>query len=163
VATFNESKRDEIKPYKYGTEYNFAKTSRNALAALLNDNVCIISFIRRELPPNKKRHPDPINARRRMLCTNCISFLDSYNGRIKISFENPKGIGLPFDPLSRNLLVTWDILQIDYRLINMDDCYLNYVYPVNTPQTRNIFWRELFNKTFYLMSSAEKYGWMNTW
>jgi hypothetical protein len=53
--------------------------------------------------------------------------------------------------------------MIDYRVINMNDCYLNYAYPINDRQTRNMFWREIFNKTFYLMSPQEKYGWMNTW
>ena len=163
MAAPKEPKRDEIKPYKYGVEYNMSRVPRNALAALLQNNVCIISIIRRVQPPDKSRHPQPINSVRRMLCTNCYSFLASYNGKMKISFEEVNGRGLPYDPMKYNLLPVWDILMIDYRVINMDDCYLNYVYPVNDKTFRNMFWREVFNKTFYLMSPAEKYGWMNTW
>jgi len=163
VADPKEPKRDEIKPYKYGTEYNMAKVSRNTLASLLQNNVCILSIIRRVQPPDKSKHPRPINARRRMLCCNSIEFLESYNGRLKLGHFNPKGVGLPYDPTAYNLLPTWDLLMIDYRVINMDDCYLNYAYPINTREMRNMFWREIFNKTFYLMSPIEKYGWMNTW
>jgi hypothetical protein len=45
----------------------------------------------------------------------------------------------------------------------MDECYLNYEYPVITQDQKDKFWSEMFNKTFYLMSTEEKYGWMNKW
>jgi hypothetical protein len=102
------------------------------------------------------------NTYRRMLSTNCYDFLNSYNGKVKIGYKARTG-SMPYNPAKYNLICAWDILMIDYRMINMNRCYLNYEYPVNTPQERNMFWRDCFNKTFYLMSPAEKEGWMSTW
>jgi hypothetical protein len=115
-----------------------------------------------ELIGSNKYEPDTFNFLS-LNINNNVDFLESYNGKVKLGHFNPKGVGLPYDPMSYNLLATWDLLMIDYRVINMDDCYLNYTYPINDRQTRNMFWREIFNKTFYLMSPLEKYGWMNTW
>lgn len=157
MATPNEPKRQEIKPYKYGTEFNNKLVNYGELDSLLRTNVCIISFYRRHPVTGK-------NSYRRMLCTNSMDFLMSYNGRIKIGFKLRQPIqGPPYDPASYNLICTWDILQIDYRMVNMNKCFLIYQYPVTTPQERNMFWREVFNKTFYLMTPLEKLGWMSTW
>lgn len=102
------------------------------------------------------------NRYRRMLCTNCNDFLNSFNGRMVINYRPPRQAPV-FDPRSKNLIITWDILMQDWRCINMDECYLNYEYPVITEDQKSKFWDEMFNKTFYLMSTEEKYGWMNEW
>ena len=151
-----EPKRDQIKQYKYGTEFNNKAVSYSEMLSILSQNVCVISVLRRHPVTGK-------NSYRRMLCTNCVSFLDSYNGKVKIGFRPPTGGGVGYDPAKYNLIPTWDILMIDYRMINMDRCYLNYQYPVDTKEERNMFWRDLFNKTFYLMTPPEKEGWMTMW
>lgn len=150
-----EPKRQEIKPYKYGTEFNNKLVSFSELDSLLRTNVCIISILRRHPVSGK-------NSFRRMLCTNSLELLGSYNGRVKLSYRPPTQPP-PYHPPKYNLICAWDLLMIDYRMINMNKCYLNYQYPVTTQQERNMFWRELFNKTFYLMTSEEKLGWMSTW
>ena len=150
-----EPKRDEIRPYKYGTEFNNKLVSMGELNTLLRSNVCIISFVRKHPVTGRK-------AVRRMLCTNSVDLLFSYNGKVKLSFRPPSQPP-PYDPSKYGLVCAWDILMIDYRMINAKSCYLNYQYPVTTKQERNMFWRELFNKTFYLMSAAEKEGWMWHW
>jgi len=150
-----ERKRDEIRPYKYGTEFNNKRVSMSELDNLTRSNVCIVSFLRRHPVANKNEY-------RRILCTNSVDLLYSYNGRVKLNYRPPRN-PLPYDPKKYNLVCVWDILMIDYRMISMDNCFLNYQYPVTTKQERNMFWRELFNKTFYLMSSYEKEGWMSTW
>lgn len=150
-----QPKRNEIKPYKYGTEFNNKLVSMGELDRLLRSNVCIISFVR--------KHPvSGRNAIRRMLCTNSVDLLGSYNGRVKLSYRPPSQPP-PYNPANYGLVCAWDILMIDYRMINAQKCYLNYQYPVTLKEERNMFWRELFNKTFYLMSSKEKEGWMWYW
>lgn len=150
-----EPKRQEIKPYKYGTEFNNKKVSMAELDSLLRGNVCIISFVRKHPVSGK-------NSYRRMLCSNCYDFLNSYNGKVKLSYRPPTQAP-PYNPSTYNLVVTWDLLMIDYRMVSMNGCFLSYQYPVNTKQERNMFWRDLFNKTFLLMSPPEKLGWMSTW
>jgi hypothetical protein len=97
-----------------------------------------------------------------MLCTNSYDLLNSFNGRTTLHFT-PASRTPTFNPRQKNLIITWDILMQDWRCINMDECYLNYEYPVITQDQKDKFWSEMFNKTFYLMSTEEKYGWMNKW
>ncbi len=144
-----------IKPYKYGTEYNYKLVGYRELDSLLRSNVCILNVLRRHPVEGKK-------AFRRMLCTNSLDFLNSYNGKMKVGYRPPTQAP-PYDPKKYNLICAWDIMSMGFRMINMDECYMNYVYPVITKQERYMFWIELFNKTFYLMTPQEKLGWMSIW
>ena len=111
-------------------------------------NVCEISFLRRHPLPTR---PDV----RRMICTNSFKLLNSFTGRMTLGYRPPKQ--LPhFDPKQKNLIITWDILMIDYRCINMDECYLLKKYPAN-----DTFW-EHFNEKIYPMTSLEKMVYMDS-
>lgn len=143
------------KYYTYGKEYNQALQRYSTLFNKLKNNVCILYILRRHRIKGMSSY-------RRMLCTNSYELLNSFNGKMVINFRPPVSRP-PFDPRQKNLIITWDILMQDYRCVNMDECYLNYEYPVTTEDQRNKFWDEMFNKTFYIMSTEEKNGWMREW
>ena len=117
------------------------------LSALLN-NVCEIYFLRRHPVSGKRDY-------RRMLCTNSSTLLNSYNGRKVLSFR--KATAPPhFSPQQKNIIITWDILMIDYRCINMDECFLIKKYPAN-----DTFWK-YFNENIYTMSTLDKMVYMDS-
>lgn len=60
-----------------------------------------------------------------------------------------------YNPLQKNLIVTWDIFMQGYRTINMDACELISVIPANQ-QFWNYFADNLTN-----MSSAQKINFMD--
>ena len=97
-----------------------------------------------------------------MLCTNNYDLLNSFNGRYSLRFM-PASRAPSFNPRQKNLIITWDIIMQNWRCINMDECYLNYEYPVITEDQKNKFWKEMFNETFNVMTTEEKFGWMNKW
>lgn len=141
--------------YSYGREYSNAIQRYGVLENKLRTNVCILYILR--------RHPiRGLSSYRRMLCTNSYDLLHSFNGKMVLNFRPPRQAPV-FNPRQKNLIITWDILMQDWRCINMDECYLNYEYPVTTEDQKSKFWDEMFNKTFYLMSSEEKFGWMREW
>lgn len=92
------------------------KVALSTLKALLNDNVVEIKFKRRRV---KQGAP----ATRRMLCTNSDIILNSPEGRNVLGFT-PTATPKPFNPDSKNLIVSWDILKRGYRMISMDNCEL---------------------------------------
>lgn len=92
------------------------KVALSTLKALLNDNVVEIKFKRRRV---KQGAP----ATRRMLCTNSDIILNSPEGRNVLGFI-PTATPKPFNPDSKNLIVSWDILKRGYRMISMDNCEL---------------------------------------
>jgi len=92
------------------------KVALSTLKALLNDNVVEIKFKRRRV---KQGAP----ATRRMLCTNSDIILNSPEGRNVLGFT-PTSTPKPFNPDSKNLIVSWDILKRGYRMISMDNCEL---------------------------------------
>lgn len=141
--------------YTYGKEHNLNLQRYSNLETKLRANVCILYILRRHEAYGKNRF-------RRMLCTNSYDLLNSLNGKIALRFM-PASRAPTFNPREKNLIITWDILMQDWRCINMDECYLNYEYPVVTQDQKDKFWSEMFNKTFYLMSTEEKFGWMNKW
>ena len=124
------------------------RVTYSGLLLTLMNNVCEISFLRRH----------PITDRpdfRRMICTNSYSLLNSFNGKMVLAYRPPRQ--LPnFNPQQKNLIITWDILMIDYRCINMDECYLIKSYPAN-----DTFWKHL-NENIYTMSTLDKMVYMDS-
>jgi hypothetical protein len=123
-----------------------------------------------------------------MLCTNSSELLNSTNGRSLFGFRPPKGLP-PYDPKQKNLIITWDIFMMDYRCVNMDECYLVRSYPMNTTTKRikkgesipdnfnggyivadqsevisnnDYFWKYIFNKMMLTMKPIEKAVWMDS-
>lgn len=116
----------------------------------LRNNVCEL-FIKRRLYESGRP------AFRRMLCTNSMALLNSNNGRRVLGYRRPKGLP-PFNPRQKKLVITWDILMMDFRCVNYDECYLVSTYPI--AQERE-FWKT-FNKVYLTMSPMEKLYFMDS-
>ena len=128
--------------------YHDAKTSRLNLLEILKKNVCEIFFIRRYDVPFRPSD-------RNMLCTNSYELLNSANGKRVLNYRPPSN-PLHFDPVKKSLIVTWDILQMNYRCANMTYCFLIKEY-----ETHDEFW-QTFNDKFYPMSPMDKIIWMDS-
>ena len=127
--------------------------SYGALEATLLTHVCEIYV--------ERRHPIEFRPSfRRMLCTNSANLLNSFNGRMVLGYRPPTRLP-PFNPREKNLIITWDIIMIDYRCLNMDLCALVKKYPVDTKPNQDKFWK-LFNSKFYPMPVEEKMMWMDS-
>lgn len=123
------------------------KVGRASLQSLLLDNVAEIRFRRRVNDPTRAPY-------RTMLCTNSEKLLYSLNGQITLNFKSPKQ-GLKYNPTSKNIVMTWDILMQEFRAVSMEDCELLAKYPATDE-----FWK-VFNEKFYPMSAAQKVLYMN--
>ena len=103
------------------------------LLKLLSNNVVELRFVRRHpkqgYPPN-----------RRMFCTNSKALLYSIAGKITLKHKTPKGVGLPYLPPLKNLVVTWDIMMQDYRQIPLESVQIMEVFPVRNEEEINKFW-----------------------
>lgn len=119
---------------------------RSSLDAKLRKSVCELFILRRHRPV-PGHHPKNRNVSfRRMLCTNSLELLNSYSGRMVLGYFPPTR--LPhFDPKQKNLINTWDIIMIDYRYVNMDDCHLVSEYPINQ-QKRKLKKGEIITNPF---------------
>ncbi len=119
---------------------------RSSLDAKLRKSVCELFILRRHRPV-PGHHPKNKNIYfRRMLCTNSLELLNSFNGKMILGYLPPTR--LPhFDPKKKNLIITWDIIMIDYRCINMDECNLVNEYPINQ-QKRKLKKGEIIKNPF---------------
>lgn len=124
------------------------KIERSALQTLLLNNVAEIRFRRRVNDPTRAPY-------RTMLCTNSDTILNSVNGQITLNFKSPTN-PLKFNPANKNIVLTWDILMQEFRMVSMEECELLAQYPANDE-----FWK-VFNEKFYPMSAAQKVLYMNT-
>lgn len=123
-------------------------TSPGILNQLLQKNVLEVRFTRRRPSPGKA-------PARRMLCTLCPEILNSVNGRTVLNYLPPTK-PLKFNPGKKNLVMVWDILMQDFRLINGDNCDL-----LSTLPGDDTFW-DYFNTTVLPMTLEEKTQFMNT-
>ena len=123
--------------------------SYESLTALLNDNVVELVFTRRGGGNS-----------RRMLCTNSKILLHSIAGRIALGFRPPKGVGLPYSPKDKNLVVTWDLFWQDFRQIPLESANIVTAIPLQNEDDVTNFW-EFFDKKLQEMSSSEKLGFMS--
>src|SRR6478609_5720439 len=88
-------------------QYNY-----NQLLELLKTNVLYVSFERR----NKKQGKSMI---RRMICTNSVNILKSVDGQMVLNYREPFNFPV-LNPMAYNLIVTWDVLMQDFRMIPTD-------------------------------------------
>lgn len=124
------------------------KISRPNLLNILKKNVCELYFLKRH---DVKFRPSDRN----MVCTNSYELLNSANGRRVLNYRAPHSIP-HFDPVAKGLIITWDILQMNYRCVNMTYCFLIREY-----ESHDEFW-ETFNNKFYPMSPLDKLVWMDS-
>ena len=124
------------------------KVQYSSLNSDLLNNVCEVKFLKRTSPPNRPEY-------RRMLCTKNYELLSSVNGKISLNFReatHQKAI----NEAVKNVLVVWDILMQDYRIISLDDCDLVKKIPADES-----FW-EYFNTNIYPMTTEQKVNFMKS-
>lgn len=127
--------------------------SIGALKGLLATHVVEVVFTRR-----RSKYARPLH--RRMLCSNCRLLLDTIEGKIALGFRPPTGVGLPYDPNSKNLVVAWDIFMQDYRQIPIESATVLSSMPIKSEEDLTNFW-EYFNQTLSKMSPSDKLQYMD--
>jgi hypothetical protein len=132
---------------EFAQNQNNMKIGRASLQSLLLNNVAEIRFRRRSNDPTRPPY-------RTMLCTNSDNILKGINGQITLNFDPPNQ-GPKYNPASKNIVITWDILMQEFRAVSMDDCELLNQYPAGEE-----FWK-VFNEKFYPMSAEQKVLYMN--
>lgn len=131
---------------------------REGLKNILFSNVAEIKFTR--------RHPREDTKTRRMLCCGAYpnfhtnKFLNTLSSQYALNFRLPKGsIPYPprpyYNPDAKNLVISWDLFMQDYRCINIRNCNVIRVFPVNTDEEIKEFWK-YFNKHLFGMSPQQK-------
>lgn len=147
------AKWQELETYESNIEQSDRLIHRAELKGLLQNNVCEIIFVRRR----PERAPVPPRAEiRRMLCTNSLRLLTSYNGKLSFTkFAFPR-TGRRIDEVRHNIVVGWDIFWQDYRNISMDECYLRQTIPDD-----DTFWK-YYNDKLFKMSPETKLHWMDS-
>ena len=60
-----------------------------------------------------------------------------------------------YNPMQKNLILTWDIFMQDYRSINMDSCQLISTIPAN-----DLFWN-YFTEKLTNMNASQKIAFMD--
>jgi hypothetical protein len=91
-----------------------------------------------------------------MLATNDTILLNSSAGRTALNFRPATG-SLPFNPAHKNLVLTWDILMQNYRLVPADNIDVVSVIPTTPPEQ---FW-QYFSESLVRMTPGEKERFMN--
>jgi hypothetical protein len=124
---------------------------RSALEILLSTNAAELRFRRRINKPGFKDY-------RRMLCTKDMRLLRSTPGKTILNYQDPRG-NLRYDPVSKNLVVTWDIFLQNWRMINCDD--VEVIAIIKSSPDPNPFWK-YFNERLVTMSSSQKASFNNT-
>jgi|TARA_R110002110_G_scaffold138452_1_gene324324 hypothetical protein len=141
-----------VDDYQDNIQKSDRQISRGELESKLRDNVCEIVFVRRR----PERAPVPPRAEiRRMLCSNSLGLLTSYNAKISLNFRYPK-TGRRIDGVKHNIVCVWDILQQDYRNVSMDTCYIRQTIPAD-----DTFWK-YYKDVLFKMTAEQKMNFMDS-
>jgi hypothetical protein len=97
---------------------------------------------------------------RGIFATTNRKILNSIEGLRAFGFQSPNGIGMGYDPLQKNCVVSWDILKGKYRVFAMDNgVNILNSYPVNNAQNILKFWN-YFTSYVLKLSDADKLKFM---
>lgn len=118
--------------------------SYSSLTSALASNVVELKFHRRR----PKQGLDPF---RRMLCTLDYNLLNSEKGTSVLNFKLSAN-STAYNTQEKGLVVVWDILKQDWRMVNIESCHIISTIPTDPPDK---FW-EYFNNTVSSMSAAQK-------
>ena len=119
------------------------KVAIPTLKALLERNVLEIKFLRRRAKAN-------LPPTRRMLCTNDRSILTSEPGKKLLRFQESIKPGPKYNPMTKNIVIAWDIMVQDYRCVSGDDCEVLQVI-----EQAEDFWT-YYNDVLYPMTPKQK-------
>lgn len=103
------------------------------LEKLLSENVVELKFRRRH---KKGGHPPT----RRMFCTTSMPLLNNIVGKSTLKYRPPKGVGLPYVPIQKGLVVCWDIFMQDFRQIPLESVDVIRTWPLKTEDDISQFW-----------------------
>lgn len=123
--------------------------SIGSLSTTLSKNVVELIF-------NRRRPRKGVAPTRRMLCTLDYSLLTSENGAKVLNYKPPIERSA-YNPSAKGLIVVWDILKQDWRMVNTESCQVISTIPTNPPEQ---FW-EYFNNNISSMSAAQKNSFIN--
>ena len=124
----------------------------SALTTLLLNSVVELRFRRRV---EKAGYGDY----RRMLCTKDTVLLQSPLGRNILNYDPPAGVGLDYNPTSKNLIVVWDIFIQAWRMVNCND--VDVISVIKTQPDPIEFWK-YFNEKLSPLPASEKAKFINT-
>lgn len=122
----------------------------STLLSSLSENVLEIKF-------NRRRPRANTPATRRMLCTLNYNLLNSDKGKTVLNFKAP-GSGAAYNPQTKGLVLVWDILLQDWRMVNTESCQVISTISATPPDK---FW-EYFNLSILPMSGAQKEAFINS-
>jgi len=128
------------------------KLSAITLKRLLTENIIEIRFRRRRFKPGWSNF-------RRMLCTNNRELLNSIPGKIALNFKPPTQPP-KYNPDKYRLVVAWDLLWQEYRMISPEIHDVLAIMPVKTKEEQEKFW-QYFREVLQGMTPEEKIGLMN--
>jgi len=123
--------------------------STTGLLQLLKENVVELRFKRRL----KKQG---FNDMRRMLCTNDALLLNSEAGKKILNFKIPTE-QQKYNPLTKNLVPTYDIFMQNYRMVSVEQCDVIAVISTRPPDK----WWLYFDKKIRSLTAAEKLLFIN--
>lgn len=123
-----------------------------SLKSLLQTSIAEVKFVRRRPKPGAFDS-------RRMLCTNCRIFLDTFAAREVFNFTPPTQPPR-YDDIGKGLVVAFDLIMQQYRAINATSADIITVIPVYNEKMINEFW-EYFNKNILPLKSTQKRDFMN--
>tara|TARA_R110000787_G_scaffold114620_2_gene224357 strand:+ start:2839 stop:3204 length:366 start_codon:yes stop_codon:yes gene_type:complete len=116
------------------------------ISSLLQTSVAVITFPRR-------RPKEGFSAMRRMVCTNAAALLNSMQGRMVLNYRPTTGAP-KYNPGKYSLLLAWDILMQNYRMINLQGINIEREIPIDE------FW-EYFEKELSPLTTQSKLAFMN--
>lgn len=119
------------------------------LVRLLRNNICEIRFTRRHRKAGRPAH-------RRMLCTNSLNFMMIPQWKVALNYRHPSSFP-KFSPKEHNVIITWDILMQDFRMIPVDEVELIQRY-----EASDAGFGPIFNDVFRKLSPQEKIKWMDS-
>lgn len=107
---------------------------RRVLEEFFHNNIVEVRFKRREKPPwfIKKRTVGHMRYYRRMLCTANWRLIKSPVCRTLFNWVKPKTRRGPNWYRKRNLIIVWDILQNDWRMVSLEKYFIVGYTPVQT-------------------------------
>lgn len=108
-----------------------------------------------------RRHAKPRWSHTRgVFITTNRSILNSIEGMRALGFLPPNGVGMGYNPLSKNCVVAWDILKGAHRVFSMNGG-INVLnkYPVNNPINIFKFWN-YFSDYVLRLTPADKLKFM---
>ncbi len=128
------------------------RMSPASLKSLLQTNIAEIKFIRR-------RPASGQSDSRRMLCTNCRMFLNTFSAREVFHFTPPTQPPR-YDDVSKGLVRAYDLIMQGYRSINATSADVVTIIPVYTVKMIDEFW-VYFNKNILPLKTQQKTDFMN--